>query len=182
MATKWTCCGFVADPTVDHSSHLHLLVISYSLGTNTPRENFDLAKLKNPFWTVSMPSVNRFLQVDRINVLKMDCEGCEYAFDRDILMEEAPFLHKVHQLAFEVHLNSLWMNNTETLYYYTVLSRLMEETGLQLMMLAMGYSRLWMEHEKFQSHLGLMTIRYPGRGMKKLYKRQSCHNYRFARM
>ena len=180
MATKWTCRGFAADPTVDHKSHLHPLVTFQSLGANTLQENFDLAKLKNPFWTVSMPSVKRFLQLDRINVLKMDCEGCEYALARDILMEDPSFLHKVDQFTFEAHLNSLWMNTTETLYYYAVLFRLMEEAGLQLMMSAIGGCG-W-DNEEAASYPGLAKIRYPGQGITKLYQRRSCHNYLFARV
>lgn len=46
--------------------------------------------------------LKKFLRYDRIEVLKMDCAGCEYALAQDILLEDPNFLHSVDQLGIAI--------------------------------------------------------------------------------
>lgn len=65
----------------------------------------------------SLPSLVRFLKLPYVDVLKMDCEGCEYALPRDVLMEDPTFFHRVGQISLEIHTSAVWVNSTETLYW-----------------------------------------------------------------
>ena len=38
----------------------------------------------------------------------MDCEGCEYALARSILLDDPDFLGRLGQLAIEVHVSRAW--------------------------------------------------------------------------
>ena len=42
-----------------------------------------------------------------------DCEGCEFAFARDILREDPDFLKHVDQLSIETHVSKAWMTTRE---------------------------------------------------------------------
>jgi hypothetical protein len=76
LAERWNCHGFAADPTVVHRSQLHDLVTFQNIAAKTLRKNQEEKSVKNPWWVASVPSVKKFLGLQRINVLKMDCEGC----------------------------------------------------------------------------------------------------------
>ena len=132
MADAWKCRGFAADPTVTHPSHLHPMVTFANLAANMVQDNWEREKNKGgeaEWWYVSFPEVMRIMKVDKINVLKIDCEGCEHAFSRDILLEDPDFLKKVDQISYETHVNKAWINDMETFYYFALIYPLFEEAG-----------------------------------------------------
>ena len=53
--------------------------------------------------------LKKFLRYDRIDVLKMDCAGCESALAQDILLEDPNFLHSVDQLAIAIDVSQQWL-------------------------------------------------------------------------
>lgn len=74
LADRWNCRGFAADPTVVHKSQLHDLVTFHNIAAKTLTLNKEARDSKRPWWVASIPSVKRFLNIERITVLKMDCE------------------------------------------------------------------------------------------------------------
>lgn len=148
LAEEWGCRGFAADPTITHPSSLHELVTFHNLGANTldtgawiRREgslgtlgNNNVSRAETQWWSVSVPGVSRFLGLgrQRISMVKLDCEGCEFALARDILMEDPLYLRKVDQIAIETHVSRSWLNSTEHLYYFGLMFALLEEAGLKL--------------------------------------------------
>ena len=132
MANEWKCRGFAADPTVTHPSHLHPMVTFANLAANMVEDNDERKRNKGgeaEWWYVSFPEVMRIMKVDKINILKIDCEGCEHALSRDILLEDPTFLKKVDQISYETHVNKTWINDMETFYYFALIYPLLEEAG-----------------------------------------------------
>jgi hypothetical protein len=135
LATMWNCRGFAGDPTVNHPSKLHELVTFHNIGLTmlSPNEERQIDKGGQvDWWTASIPSLMKTLSVEHLDVLKIDCEGCEIAFTRDILAEDRTLLHKVDQISLETHVTKLWINSTETLYYFALQFPLLEEAGFVL--------------------------------------------------
>ena len=135
LATYWKCRGFAADPTVHHPSKLHDLVTFHNIGAtilmNNEEREIDKGGTEE-WWFTSMPKLRAFLGLDRINVLKLDCEGCEVALSRDILREDPSFLQHVDQINLETHVTRTWINSTEHAYYFGLHFALLEEAGFDL--------------------------------------------------
>jgi hypothetical protein len=132
IADQWKCRGFAGDPTVNHPSRLHPKVTFHNLGATLLFENEERQVNKGgseEWWSTSMPSLQRFLKLDHIDILKLDCEGCEVALSRDILQEDPNFLRNVDQLSLETHVTRYWINSTEHLYYFALQFPLLEEAG-----------------------------------------------------
>jgi hypothetical protein len=135
IATEWGCRGFAGDPTVDLKSHIHPKVTFHNLGATlvTPNEERRKNKgTKEEWWSTSMPSLRKFLGLERIEIMKLDCEGCEVALARDILAEDPDFLTHIDQISIETHVTRFWINSTEHLYYFALQFPLLEEVGHKL--------------------------------------------------
>jgi hypothetical protein len=180
LAEKWHCHGFAADPTIVHKSQLHDLVTFHNIAAKTLRANQEARTAKKPWWVASVPAVKRFLGLKHLSVLKMDCEGCEFSIARDVLKEEPDFFHHVDQFTFEVHLNTHWLNDTESFYYMALMYKLLDEAGLKVMGTSIGGCG-W-EVEAHPSMQELRDIGYPNAGAKRVFGRRSCHEYLFARV
>ena len=66
------------------------------------------------------------------SALSLDCEGCEHALARDILLEDPNFLSTVDQISIETHVSKTWLNSTEAVYYFGLHFALLEEAGFQM--------------------------------------------------
>jgi hypothetical protein len=135
LAKQWNCRGFAGDPTVNHPSKLHPLVTFHNIGATMLNDNEERLINKggeSEWWTTSMPKLKDFLKLDHVDIIKLDCEGCEVALSRDILAEDASFLHHVDQLSIETHVTKTWINSTEEVYYFGLQFALLEEAGFQL--------------------------------------------------
>ena len=135
LAEQWNCRGLAGDPTVDHPSRLHPKVTFHNLGATILSDNEERLINKGgteDWWTTSMPKLKDFLGLDHVHVIKLDCEGCEVAFARDILAEDPTFLHHVDQLSIETHVTKTWISSSEQLYYFGLQFPLLEEAGFQL--------------------------------------------------
>jgi hypothetical protein len=123
LADAWGCRGIALDPTIDHNSHLHPKVTFHNIGLNTMGENDEKKNKKGgeDWWYASVPGAAKFFGMDYVDVLKLDCEGCEIALARDILTEDPTFLDRVGQLTIEIHASKAWINTKEQLYYFGLL-------------------------------------------------------------
>jgi hypothetical protein len=135
LADRWGCRGFAGDPTVEHPSKLHPLVTFHNVGATLLMNNEEREVDKGgaeDWWLVSMPKMRFFLGLKHINIIKLDCEGCEVAFARDILREDPSYLHHVDQLSIETHVTRTWLDSREHVYYFGLHFALLEEAGFVL--------------------------------------------------
>ena len=77
----------------------------------------------------SFLKLRHFLGVDTIDVLNIDCKGCEVALSRDMLREDPNFLKHVDQISIETRITKTWMTTREHVYCFGVLIVLLEEDG-----------------------------------------------------
>lgn len=118
--------------TVHHPSKLHPLVTFHNIGLKTLTANEERLIDKGgeaEWWEMSIPGIFKALGLKHLEVLKIDCEGCEVALARDILVEDRQFLHKVDQISLETHTSRSWINSTEAAYYFGLIFPLLEEAG-----------------------------------------------------
>lgn len=132
VANAWGCRGFASDPTVHHPSKLHPNVTFHNIGATMLQDNEERLNDKGgnvEWWMTSFPKLRYFLGLDMIDLLKIDCEGCEVALARDMLREDPDFLHHVDQISIETHVTMTWMTTREHVYYFGLLLVLLEEAG-----------------------------------------------------
>lgn len=132
---KWGCRGFAGDPTVDHPSKLHPNVTFHNIAATMLQDNEERVINKGgdvEWWTTSFPKLRFFLGMEKIDILKIDCEGCEVALARDMLREDPLFLHHVDQISIETHVTKTWMTTREHIYYFGLLLVLLEEAGFEM--------------------------------------------------
>ncbi len=124
--------------------------------------------------TVSPMKVMAFFGHKHLNVLKMDCEGCEYALARDVARFDPAFFTKVDQVALEVHVSNYWIKDELHLHYLGLLYHMLFVNGFTLEHATVsGCAR---EKELLGCQQELVAMGYPcGLG-------KSCHNYLFAKM
>lgn len=84
------------------------------------------------WWMTSFPKLRYFLGLEKIDILKIDCEGCEVALSRDMLREDPEFLFKVDQISIETHVTKTWMSTREHIYYFGLMFVLLEEAGFKI--------------------------------------------------
>jgi len=174
LANNFGCHGFAADPTVTHQSQLHPLITFHQIGAKMLNPNFEQKQGKK-WWTISVPSLRRALDIPTLNVLKMDCEGCEYSLARDVLTEDPDFFkNHLDQITIETHVSREWLNTTETLYYYGMLFKLLKDAGFRLHETYIGSCSP--DHEKTGCMKELQDMNYI------CGKYRSCHNYLFAKV
>ena len=79
---SWGCRGFAGDPTVQHPSKLHENVTFHNIGATMLQNNEERNINKGgnvEWWMTSFPKLRYFLGLEKIDILKIDCEGCEVA-------------------------------------------------------------------------------------------------------
>jgi hypothetical protein len=120
---------------VPHPSKLHPRVTFHNIGASmiSAKEERLVNKGGSEDWiTTTMPKLRYWLGRKHIDILKLDCEGCEIAFVRDILRDDPTFLFAVDQLSLEAHVSKTWINTREELYYFGLHFALLEEAGFRL--------------------------------------------------
>jgi hypothetical protein len=78
---------------------------------------------ENERWDLvtTVPGLKKSPRHDRIDLLKMDYEGCEYALAQDILLEDPDFLRTVDQLAIEIHVSRKWLKTEAHAHHLGIL-------------------------------------------------------------
>jgi hypothetical protein len=114
MGDAWNCRGFSGDPSITHPSKLHAAVTFANVGLKMLRTNVEQRVDPQDEWILtSLPKMQQFLTWDYIDIVKIDCEGCEVAMARDILADDPSFLSKIGQISIETHATRTWVNTTE---------------------------------------------------------------------
>jgi len=132
LSDVYHCHGYAADPTVSYPTNIHKNVTFHQVGANILNANMELKNNGDEeWWITSVPQLRKALGLGHFNILKMDCEGCEYALARDIVRDDPSFFEHVDQFVVEVHLAREWLNSTETLYYYGMLLKKLDDAGLR---------------------------------------------------
>lgn len=154
------------DPTVVLPSTLAPGVTFVQFGAPSPDTE--------PHWiNISPMLVAKTMKVDRVAILKMDCEGCEYSLYDSAIEDDPNFFEKVDQFALEIHISKFWIKTQKTLLDYGKLLVLMERAGLKL-----AHSELTEcapIHENYGCPQDLLDLNYPCR------KGIMCQNFLFAR-
>eukprot|EP00548_Thalassiothrix_antarctica_P001697 CAMPEP_0194138098 /NCGR_PEP_ID=MMETSP0152-20130528/7947_1 /TAXON_ID=1049557 /ORGANISM="Thalassiothrix antarctica, Strain L6-D1" /LENGTH=310 /DNA_ID=CAMNT_0038835431 /DNA_START=134 /DNA_END=1066 /DNA_ORIENTATION=- len=133
FSESWNCRGFAGDPSITHPSKLSPAVTFHNIGLKLLRPNIEQKRDPADEWILaSLPSIRQFLGWDYVDLIKIDCEGCEVAMARDILLEDPSFLNNIGQISIETHATKTWVNGTEELYYYALMFALLEDAGLKL--------------------------------------------------
>lgn len=172
IADTWGCSGFAADPTIVHNSTLHPGVTFHNIAANSP-----WAASQRKWLQTSVPALRKWLRHERIAVLKMDCEGCEYSLAQDVLTEEPTFFDRVDQFAMEIHWSRMWMKSKTEMYALASLFELLEQAGLKLVHVNLTPCGAFAARAGLLPELkDYMSVLFaPG-------PQQQCHNYLFARV
>jgi len=133
MGESWNCRGFAGDPSITHPSKLHPAVTFHNIGLKMLRTNEEQRRDPADEWILtSLPKLRDFLDWDYVDIVKIDCEGCEVAMARDILTDDPSFLDKIGQISIETHATKSWVKTDEELYYYALQFPLLEDAGFKL--------------------------------------------------
>lgn len=131
LAENHGCSGFAFDPSVTYSTQLGKNLIFLQIGANLyPPSHF--THFSGGFALASVPLLMKSLNVRDVNILKMDCEGCEYALAEDVLSSDPHFFHRVDQFALEIHVSKAWVKSKEYGVQLGKLFVLLEKAGLEL--------------------------------------------------
>ena len=185
LAENWNCRGFAGDPTVTHPSRLHHKVSFHNVGASMLVSNEERIVNKGgdeDWWVTSMPKLRSWLGVKHVDIIKLDCEGCEFAFARDILREDPQFLLHVDQVSIETHVTKTWMQTREHLYYFGLHFALLEEAGFVMeWSQVFGCSKRHEDAGCIEEMYGFPCGFKPWPGHPKVVKGYSCHDFLWKR-
>lgn len=121
------CVGLASDPSIKHPTQLTAGSLFIDGAINTlPVEN------RNKTWTYySIPSLVAWFG-GHIDVLKMDCEGCEYAIAPDLMKEAPGMFLGIQQFNIEMHFPVRFTPTDEHVYNLGRLYRLLQLSDMTL--------------------------------------------------
>jgi len=162
------CEGAGLDPTVNHLSKLTDNVYFMQIGA-------PMLEKTDPRWLVYSPiRMMEFMGYKKLTVLKMDCEGCEYAIAKFLEEEDMDFLSKVDQFSLELHVTTKWIQTDEHLTNLGKLFYYLKKAGFKMMTGSVD-SCSWSD-EVIPCRDEFQQLNYPcGNG-------HSCHNMLFSRV
>ena len=120
-----SCSGLALDPTVNLPTILVPGVLFLKLGAYSHNHSGNIR-----FDTISMPRLRKWYG-HPLSILKMDCEGCEYALAETIERDDPNFFRHVSQFSVELHLPSYFMRSDDDVYRLGRLLRLIRQSGLR---------------------------------------------------
>lgn len=169
LVRRWGCKGFLFDPSIVMPSVLKTgSMLFFSLGLRMLEETRTQRGLHD--WVyVSLPGIARLFRHRHLDVVKIDCEGCEYSVARDVAAEDPGFFQRVDQLAIEVHVGRKWMKTPRHAHYLGLLYHMLSEAGLH-------FVHAYIQH-------CILADEKQGCPIDDFYPcERQCHNYLFARM
>jgi len=169
LANTWQCQGVAFDPSVVHQSQLHPKVTFHMIGAKTLSDEDD------NHWPLvaSVPALRNCFK-HKVNILKMDCEGCEFSLARDVENEMPDFFSNVDQVAIEIHVSKFWIKTWAHVINLAKLLALLEKNNLQLA--DADLTSCAPHHEDFGCPSVLLESGYP------CSKQRMCQNLLFARV
>jgi hypothetical protein len=164
------CVGVAADPTVTYPSKLQGNVFFLQMAA----ASYDPADLVAFPLKTTVPGLRFQLGHERLAVLKMDCEGCEYSLARDVLAEDPDFFGRIDNFVVEIHYSKRWIKSVDYLHSLAALLHLLEDAGLELIHFELSGC----------SPQARATGLIPELASSKLgrFLHLPCHNYLFARL
>ncbi|KAJ3227526.1 hypothetical protein HK099_001677 [Clydaea vesicula] len=170
LVTKWGCQGIGLDPSFNKDSELKEGLLFMKFGANLLKNE----EVSNKNWLMtSIPSLKRWLNHEKLAVLKLDCNGCEFALARDVSLEDPFFFENLNQLSVKMHVSKKWIKNEEYLHNMGLLLYLIEKAGLILTRVEVSSCK--QEDEILGCPKFLSEIGY------KCGPEYSCHHYLFGR-
>lgn len=129
LSENWQCRGVMLDPSVTFQSILTKKLHFFSIGANMlndedrggPGTWIQAGTTADEWYTTSPPQLRQFLKHEKIDALKMDCEGCEYAVSRDVARHDPRFFKHVQQFTFEAHVSRNWMKTPDHFHWLGML-------------------------------------------------------------
>jgi len=128
LEKNFGCNGVGLDPTVEYPKLLPGTNISFRHEAAPMLQ----ATLPDGWKATSVTSLRREMQLAKVDILKMDCEGCEYALATDVLNDDPDFFHHVGQFVVEVHHDKRFMKTLNHLAEYERLLGLLSDANLEL--------------------------------------------------
>lgn len=127
------CRGFLFDPTVNHKAQPEINLWFGAFAAPMLHGTAGWVELSPPR---AMAAFVR--QGDRVPVLKMDCEGGEYAVADAIIRQDRHMLQRVSQVALEVHTGIKWCKGHAEVVGLARLFWLMNEAGMSFIRAHIG--------------------------------------------
>lgn len=165
LAKVHGCNGYAFDPTLKRSPNIHAKVPFFPTGAAVLHEV--------PFPTTNLTAVKKERQHTTIDVLKMDCEGCEYAISRDVHANDPRFFDHVRQFAVELHIDRVRLQGCKELKGFGQLLVLIRNSGLRLEHAELTPCSGWKERQGCL--VDLQQLGFP------CSRRKMCQNLLFAR-
>lgn len=134
LVDLWNCTVFAADPSVTHPSNLYKGRVYFLQAAANTLEDAP----SHWHMTTSVPSLRRWLKLDTVPLLKMDCEGCEYSLASDVDAEEPDMWNKIQQFVVEIHVSKLWISSFNHVHNLALLWTQLREAGLKLVNVEQG--------------------------------------------
>lgn len=171
LRERFGCDVFALDPTVNHPAELARGVYFLKWGAPSAWLN----RKESAYIIVSPVEFAALVAPgEHIQLLKMDCEGCEFEIFRDVLEFDPTWFERVRQVALEVHLSkSLGLDSIKALYGFGHLLQLLEKSGHELQHVRITNCDISDESSGVMPQLLDMGFARDGEG--------HCHNYLFAR-
>lgn len=125
MENKYGCRGVAMDPTVNYPNKLPGTNVTFQKvaapGNHLPKN-----------WNVLSPlEASKQYHMKQVNVLKMDCEGCEYALMKSIEADPA-FFERVDQFTAELHFGHPLLSDDADVEAFESLLKALDSAGLQV--------------------------------------------------
>lgn len=165
------CCKvFAHDPSVNYKAGLDKNVYFHKYGAPNPPD-----RVVDGWVSVAPPQVARMLVPSgaRINVLKMDCDNCEYMIYPSVVAEDPEFFKRVDQFSLEAGITNNFMRSHDDFMNYARLLALLERDGLELVTASLNWCGP--RNEATGCPEWLAAYDYP------CEKMHMCHNFLFAR-
>lgn len=173
---KKGCRVLALDPTVNYRAELYPGLKFLNFAAPMPTQS----NSSNDWFTVSPTTIAKLFDKNESLILKMDCEGCEFALYNDIAQKEPNFFNRVDQFAFEVHLpktrlklGGVGLRRKQDLIALARLFKTLESAGLNLAHAMI--TKCWFIDERFGVMQELIDLGYyrKGEGM--------CQNLLFSK-
>ncbi|KAI9098353.1 hypothetical protein DFS34DRAFT_110660 [Phlyctochytrium arcticum] len=181
LSKDWNCRGYMLDPTVTHPSRIGTNLYFFSVGASlldaadAGGAGSSMRGTTADGWQItSLPSLKSWLGTPHIDVLKMDCEGCEYSLARDVAALDPYFFANVDQLAIEIHISKAWIKSPAHAHYLGLLYHMLQYHGLH--MVASDITPCAANDEAPGCPAELEAVNYP------CGPTRMCHNYLFSKL
>lgn len=173
LIARHGCYGMALDPSVSYPTNLlGEKAVFFQLGARL-KESPGHRPGPGVWYLANLPLLAKALFIDKLHVLKMDCEGCEYALADDILKDDEFFLDKVDQFAIEVHTTAMIAKTRDHALALGRLYHLLQEAGLVLVDAAVQYCND--EHATYGHQEEFIAVGYPHT------RNDYCQNLLFAK-